>query len=192
MLLLDLFNFAIILSSAISLSWADLGLSDSQCLALSTALLEIFHTLLCLLFEQSLIFRYQQIILDSVLSLDISYWPTINLSSWTYGRRDGHFHGLLRGVPPSFYKLTTQHALPSLQNLPTQDMSQQLYTPLTAGPNFPCPNPMCGKIFNTGDLACQHLAIPDSYCSRWAMDIINRTHGSSNVDNGEIPSPCHR
>src|ERR1700683_4586012 len=71
---------------------------------------------------------------------------------------------------------------PKLQK---QFRSMTPYTPSTTRPSFPCPNPMCGKIFNTSDLVCQHLAIPDSYCSRWAMDIINRMHRSSDVDNGK-------
>ena len=54
---------------------------------------------------------------------------------------------------------------------------------LATGRQYPCPNPLCDKVFSTGDLACLHLAVPDSFCSRWAMDIIDRIHNGS--ENGE-------
>ena len=186
MLLLDLFDFAIILSSsAFSLSRVDLGLS-------------IGFTMLCTQYGSTGDLPYLAM---------LAFWTVADLPQSTdrfrgclvterspIGRLSILAHEITDdetgirmdySVPPGFYKMTTQHALPSLQNPPTQDMSRQPYTPSTTRPSFPCPNPMCGKIFNTSDLVCQHLAIPDSYCSRWAMDIINRMHRSSDVDNGK-------
>src|ERR1700683_2022774 len=89
------------------------------------------------------------------------------------------------GTPPIVYKILPETAYNFSNPSPDQLMSQQAHTSSTTSQRYPCPNSLCGKVFSTSDLACLHLAIPDSYCSHWAMDIINRTHGSNGTDSGE-------
>src|ERR1700722_19124610 len=77
--------------------------------------------------------------------------------------------------------ITCAKGLQSFQSPLDQHMMQQLLS-LATGQQYPCPNPLCDKVFSTGDLVCLHLAVPDSFCSCWAMDIIDRIHNGSDND----------
>ena len=68
----------------------------------------------------------------------------------------------------------------------TRDM-QRPHISSGTGPTFHCPNPLCDDVFLSHDLVCSHLTVPDSDCSRWAMELIDTIHykDSADFDNTE-------
>lgn len=54
---------------------------------------------------------------------------------------------------------------------------------------FECPNPMCGIALADHNSVCDHLAVPGSPCTLWAMEYVESILDQGPEDDGDIPSP---
>jgi hypothetical protein len=57
--------------------------------------------------------------------------------------------------------------------------------------NFSCPNPLCdlNELFSDYDAVCEHLNIPSTHCSQWAIDFVDHMarveqHSNENENDG--------
>lgn len=51
---------------------------------------------------------------------------------------------------------------------------------------FVCPNPSCGVALADHNSVCDHLAVPGSSCTQWAMEYVENILNQDPEDDGDV------
>lgn len=52
---------------------------------------------------------------------------------------------------------------------------------------FSCPNPLCNMSLADHNSVCDHLAVPGSSCTQWAMEYVEKILNQDPEDEGDVP-----
>lgn len=52
-------------------------------------------------------------------------------------------------------------------------MTSRAGTDVGPAQHFPCPNPLCDKVFRSHDLVGSHISVPGSDCTKWTTEFLD-------------------